>query len=265
MQPETRPIIGRIVAQHPLRRLNAAGAAWRAALVDLLIPPHCAFCDAEPSSASRDILLCDSCVDALTSDRLPRCRRCAARTPQVISSCAHCRARRYPFAEVIALGSYQGSLRDAVLRMKWVTHEPLAASIARLLARPVSERLAETPVQYVVPMPTSWQRRLRRGTSSTEILADEVARHLSVPLARRGLVCTRNTLPQGPLRRTRRIENVRGAYRAGAGYHFNGARVLLVDDVLTTGASCSEATRVLRRAGASEVIVAVAARTELPV
>lgn len=75
------------------------------------------------------------------------------------------------------------------------------------------------------------------------------------------LVRTRKTLPQADLPPSRRFENVRGAFRLAAGYDIRGARVLLVDDILTTGATCSEAAKVLKQAGAASVAVAVIART----
>jgi ComF family protein len=121
-------------------------------------------------------------------------------------------------------------------------------------------RLAELRADVIVPVPMFWTRRLLRGVNSPEILAESLAGRLDLPVLRRVLVRTRNTLPQFSLPPSERFPNVRGAFRVRRGYDLSGARVLLVDDVLTTGATSSEAARALRSAGAEAVLVAVAAR-----
>lgn len=113
-----------------------------------------------------------------------------------------------------------------------------------------------------VPVPMHWKRQLTRGTNSAEILAMEIARNLGIPAVPRLLTRCRNTLPQKDLQPKERIGNVRGAFRLTTGYAIQGARVLLIDDILTTGATCRETAGVLRRAGARSVIVAVLARAE---
>lgn len=159
------------------------------------------------------------------------------------------------------MGSYEGPLRRALLRMKSVRDEALSLAVGQLLARRCDPALSELPADVVVPVPMHWLRRLARGTNSAEILAASLAAHLRLPIAGGVLRRRRNTLQQGGLARRARLENVRDAFRITAGYHLHGVRVLLVDDILTTGATCDEAAKVLRRAGAAEVFVCVAART----
>jgi predicted amidophosphoribosyltransferase len=124
--------------------------------------------------------------------------------------------------------------------------------------------LAELDPDLVAAVPMHWRRRLLRGTNSPEVLARHLARHLRIPLAVRMLVRGRNTLPQADLTPGERFQNVLGAFRLGAGYDLRGARVVLVDDILTTGATCSEAAKVFKRAGAAMVVAVVAARAEGP-
>ncbi len=106
-----------------------------------------------------------------------------------------------------------------------------------------------------------WVRRLARGTNAPEVLAERLAQRLGVPffplLARR-----RHTAPQSSLPRAARLTNLRRAFRLRPSYHCQGARVLLVDDVLTTGTTCGEAASTLLRRGAASVSVAVLARAE---
>jgi len=148
--------------------------------------------------------------------------------------------------------------------MKRPWGQPLAIAVAHLLSDLVAEQLPDRPLDVVVPVPMHWTRRMRRGANNPEVLADVLARRLRIPMARKLLVRIRKTLPQFTLPPGERFRNIHGAFRATAGYHLEAARVLLVDDILTTGATCNEATRVLKGAGAVEVVVVVAARAEGP-
>lgn len=149
-----------------------------------------------------------------------------------------------------------------MLRMKRPRGQPLSAAMARLLALRRGPQLAELGADLIVPVPMHWARRLGRGVNGPETLAECLARLLGIPVRRRVLSRSRNTLPQASLRRSERFRNVRGAFRVRAGYHLEGRRVLLVDDILTTGATCSEAAKTLKQAGATMVAAAVVARAE---
>jgi ComF family protein len=150
-----------------------------------------------------------------------------------------------------------------VLRAKSPQHELLAATLAELLWQARSDALASFQPDVIVAVPMFWGRRLLRRANSPEIIARILAARLHAPccplLARR-----RHTLPQGRLAAPARFENVRGAFSFRRNYDCSGARVLLVDDILTTGATCGEAAKVLRQHGASRVAVAVLARAEGP-
>jgi predicted amidophosphoribosyltransferase len=113
----------------------------------------------------------------------------------------------------------------------------------------------------LVPIPMPWRRRLQRGANSAELLAEVLGRRLQRPVSPR-LLARRYRPPQGALTPARRRANLRGTMHIGWGRKPPAGRVLLVDDVLTTGATCSEAARVLRKAGADDVVVAVLARGE---
>ena len=111
-----------------------------------------------------------------------------------------------------------------------------------------------------------WSRRFRRGVNSPEVLADCLGRQLRVPVAAGLLACTRNTLPQKDLSPLDRFRNVRGAFRVRCrqAARLRDSRILLVDDILTTGATCSEAAAVLKCSSATAVAAAVLARAQGP-
>jgi ComF family protein len=176
-------------------------------------------------------------------------------------SCHACGRIKFAFSEAIALGQYEGLLREWLLRMKNGRGDSLALAIADLAWQRQTDRLAALRPDVVVPVPMHWRRRLARGTSSPAIMAERLAGHLRVPLANDLLRRTRHTAPQFSLPPSQRSANVRNAFAVRPGYYLQAARVLLVDDILTTGSTCSSAARALKRGGAAFVGVVVAART----
>lgn len=139
----------------------------------------------------------------------------------------------------------------------------MSDAMGRFLYVVRGDQLASARPTHVVPIPMHWQRRLIRGTNSPDILAERLAEGLGVPVMHRALRRCRNTLPQKDLKPHERFQNVRGAFQWASPEQLQGARVLLVDDILTTGATCSEAARVLKKAGGAQaVIVAVLARAD---
>ena len=109
-------------------------------------------------------------------------------------------------------------------------------------------------------MPIHWMRRVCRGANSPEIVARPLARRLQVPVTTRLLAVRRRVRKQGTLSPTERFSNIRGIFSVTTRYDIEGTNIVLVDDVMTTGATASEAARMLRAAGAAKVVVTVVAR-----
>jgi ComF family protein len=210
-----------------------------------------------------DSLVCDKCRQVLVPASQLQCRRCGAdigvALPDAID-CARCRREKYRFQRVICLGRYRDTLRDVILRMKRRTEEPLTVEMSRLLCNVRHDELNSLEADVVVPIPMHWTRRLVRGVNSAELLAAGVAKALNLPLAARALVRTRRTKKLAELSRAERKRALHDAFALKRGCDFRDARVLLIDDVLTTGTTCDTAAKALRREGAAGVFVAVIAR-----
>jgi len=161
---------------------------------------------------------------------------------------------------VIAIGPYQGLLREAVLRTKQAPQVPLAHALAHLLWDTQADALRQLQADVLIPIPLHWTRRFWRGTNSPDTLGESLATQLRIPIANHLLRRRRSTRPQWMLTPAARATNVRGALAVRPHPDLQGACVLLLDDILTTGATCHEAARRLRRAGAQQVHVAVFAR-----
>ncbi len=251
-------------------RARSAQAAYRRA-VDLILPPRCALCEADLDDPPYSPSFCAACRDSLEMQAIAsHCRRCGMPLPPNLG-CRRCAGRRLRFSSVTPLGSYEAALREAVLRAKNLAGETIAAALGGMLAERLialrsdatqadNEQNALRQIDLVAPVPSYWWRRARRGTNEAAVLSQVVASRLRLPEAGDLLVCRRNILRQHDLNTTERRKNVRGAFRKSWGYDIAGAHILLVDDVLTTGATANEIARVLLAAGASSISVAVVCR-----
>lgn len=226
----------------------ATGAA------QLLYPGLCLACGRPLGGGPRDF--CAPCRAELAADAHPICPRCASTLGPGVASgndCARCRGQSFRFDRAYRLGPYDGLRREVILRMKQGRYEGLADAAGELWAARDAARLRAEGVALVVPVPLHWWRRFARRYNQAESLARAWAAALGVP-CRRALRRVRRTPAQTAVTPAARADNVRGAFRATTG--FAGETVLLVDDVLTTGATASEAARVLRENGVGRVVVA---------
>lgn len=235
------------------------------ALCELVFPIRCAACDAELTDAGDGIRLCEACRSKFAKTDEDRCPRCALPLRKAAASelgCPHCHGEQLYFSRAWALGDYAGELRAAALRMKRARDEGLSAAIGQLLWSRHGQSIADWRPSIVLPVPMHWIRRSMRGTNSAATLAETIARRLQLR-HRSSLVARRRyTQPQSGLSPAERLSNVRGAFRLRRRHRLVGASVLLVDDILTTGATCNEIARLFRRAGAERVALAVAARAD---
>lgn len=184
---------------------------------------------------------------------------------EAVGRCVHCRDLNFAFDHVIPLWSYQDDVCDAVVAAKFVHRSPLADALGRRLGGRVAEVADATRPDVVTYVPSHLTRQIARGGNAAEAIARAVARQLRCP-CRPLLRLTRRIAKQAWLTEEQRQSNVRGAFSLKKSYAFSGPsasagrHVLLVDDVLTTGATANEVTQVLRRGGAQRVTLAVVAR-----
>ncbi len=232
----------------------------------LTLPPHCVSCGVRLDAEPDPILLCTACRTEVFREDWFYCPNCgySASAPPNPGGCAECRFRRFRFDGVVPMGVYAGRLRECVLKMKRTAGLPLAGAFGRYYCAVRISSLRKLDVEAVLATPMHWTRRMGRGTNSPDLIARRIARSLKIPNFSKSLRRTRKTRPQAGLTPTKRRDNVRNAFCVKSKDYLKGKRLLLVDDILTTGATCHEIAKVLKAAGAVNVFVAVLARAEGP-
>lgn len=232
-------------------------------VAELVFPNQCAVCHGGTRCDDFCSGLCQDCHAAVTTDPLPACPLCAMTVgphTDTATGCAACRGSAFGFDAAVRLGPYDGRLRDAILRMKSGGGEGLAEQMGWVFGEARRDVLVTRGLGVVIPVPLHWVRRLSRGYNQAEALGRELASRLGTPFANSVLRRTRHTPQHAQPSASARRANVKGAFRVRDSARIAGKTVLLVDDVMTTGSTASEAAKALRSAGAGSVIVAVLAR-----
>jgi ComF family protein len=241
--------------------LRDFGRRLRQGLIHLLYPGVCPVCACPLPPGSPP--LCGACRTALTHEPHHTCPRCAGTVgpfAPLEAGCTHCRDVSFHFERVLRLGPYEGLIREVILRLKHVSHDGLAEMLGELWAEHSGAELRAAGASVVVPVPLHFRRLWQRGYNQSAALAHGLAGRLRLPCRPRWLRRIRHTPKQTEQTPAARRENVKGAFRAARAGALAGQTVLLVDDVMTTGSTVSEAARALRDAGARRVVVAVLAR-----
>ncbi len=237
--------------------LLADAKRWLWIFETLVLPPTCGGC------GRRGAWFCTACAEHVRREAAARCSRCDAPLAVPASRCQGCSAWPPELLLVRAPYVFHGPVRVALHRAKYRGEHARARELGRRLAVFAASEFAPVlgGADLVVPIPLHPSRRRERGFNQSELLAAPVADALGLALVH-DLERERSTRPQVGLGREARSRNLSGAFR-WSGRHLNGAIVLVVDDVVTTGATLGEAARTLAAAGAAGVIGLALAREPL--
>ena len=224
-------------------------------MLHLLYPPACLLC--HQPIASAHLTVCEACNRSLARYTPPVCQRCgrplsAAYDADVL--CAHCRRRPTAFEQARAPWVYRGAARQAILAFKYHGHHRLGAWLAYEMAELAKDILPMDEIDLVVPVPRHWLKRRLRGIDPAVCLARRLAHSLHRPIDQATLRRVRWTASQTRLSPAQRTRNVRHAFRARAD-RLQDRTVLLIDDVLTSGATAQACAQTLRESGARRVFV----------
>lgn len=235
-------------------------------IVDFVLPPACAFCTRDLQhdfEATVDgINLCGKCRKNFTSDARSACVKCGSPVGPYVDTtqgCPECSRRKFQFDQVIRLGIYEDSLRTACIRGKSRGAEALAAALASFHHKKQQVQFEEFAPDVIVPVPQFWMHWFTKPHHQALTMAEVLAERLEITCDARSVRKPRLTIDQSSLPRSKRLTNLKHAYSVRRKHKLSGKRVLIVDDILTTGTTSNEVAKVLRKAGASSVAAAVIA------
>lgn len=235
------------------------------AMASIVFPAPCRVCGATLTSASR-IPICANCLASFVLIKDPMCQCCGRPFISPVAAqairplCRLCRAQEYAFERARSYALYNDPLVSAITLLKYEEVTCLGDWFAARLAEVVAKAGEDFQADVVVPVPLHPARQRERGYNQAELIARPLARRLKLKLGPYLLVRTKPRPPQLLLSRSQRWESVRGAYAIRIGVQVDKLRVLLVDDVMTTGATLDACSRALIKAGAAAVVGVTVAR-----
>lgn len=253
-------------------------------LYSFIYPPVCVGCDG-PSyfdspnaagnrshtlqTADREILerenWCQACLDQIRSPLDERCPTCGAIVQlhaALKGRCHLCQFSDFRFGRAICVNNYGGLLQTLIIKMKGQRCEVTALQLGELLAYELERLEHINDIDLLTCVPTHWRKKMSKGFQASELLCDAVAKTTGIPAIRKLLKADRPTQKQGMLSDFKRFENVKDAFSVSPFYRQRvvGKHIVIIDDVMTSGATTSQCAKVLRAAGAARVDVAVVAR-----
>lgn len=240
--------------------MNPMHRAVREAL-DIVFPRQCAVCGKAVGGESLHV--CWDCMAGMWPVHEPFCSICGDPVPGPIEhhySCSMCRGSRPGFDYARSAFMYRGAVAGLVKVLKYHGGLHLRRDLAAMLLACVNVHYAAIDVDAVVFVPLYHRKERERSYNQSRLLAIELAIMLGKPMVPDALLRVRDTPSQTQLSSVQRRKNVRGAFRAVRPEWLNGRRFLLVDDVMSTGATVSECARELKKAGAAAVRVVTVAR-----
>lgn len=232
------------------------------AVLDFLFPPLCHVCRSFIPDAG-ELHICSRCRERLPLVKPPLCTLCGI--PFIGAGanhlCGECQIHPPHYERAMAHLLYEESARDLIHHFKYSHKTHLRRPLALLALEGLSEFITGQAPDIIIPVPLHRSRLRSRGFNQAVLLGELFSSRLSVPMLADGLTRTRQTEPQIDLSAEDRKNNVKGAFAVKKMGDISEKRILLLDDVMTTGSTVNECAKVLKKAGAASVVVVTVART----
>lgn len=231
------------------------------AALDFIFPPLCHICRSFIPDAG-ELHICPSCRERLPLVSTPLCPICGI--PFIGAggdhTCGQCQTQPPHFESARAHLLYEGAARELIHYFKYNNKTHLRRPLALLSLEGLTSFITSRTPDLIIPIPLHHSRLQSRGFNQAILLGDMFSSRLSIPMLVDGLTRTRKTEPQVELSAEDRRNNVKGAFAVKRTDRISGKRVLLMDDVMTTGSTVNECAKVLNKAGAASVVVVTIAR-----
>jgi len=232
------------------------------ATLNLVFPIYCRGCDVK-LAYDNNAYLCQNCRSQIRLNTGPFCIRCGRQIAGAEDSeapCGSCLDRAHHFQRAWQCCQYQGIIKELIHSFKYKKRLFLKGVLADILCDFAAAFIDCKAIDAIVATPMHRNGISKRGFNQAEVLAKGLAIKLGLPLIQGCLIKTKRTRQQAKLDKAERLKNIRGAFYARKDADLNGKKLLLVDDVFTTGATADESSKVLIKAGADSVWVLALAR-----
>ncbi len=230
--------------------------------INLLYPLSCFGCEISLGPES-NVPLCSECFEKIKKNPLPYCKICGRsmnKEKSYRTICNECTSGNFYFTRAWSCCIYEGIIKDAILRFKYTDSMYLAPIFREIFADFIKENLDKDIVDMVVPVPLFSSKQRERGFNQSNILADLIRALLNKPVFSNMLKKIRPTRPQQELNRRERLSNLKGAFVVRELGDVKNKNIMLVDDVLTTGSTINECSRILKEALCKNVFALTLAR-----
>lgn len=229
------------------------------AFAEILYPRYCLICHAKtPMRVSKENI-CQRCLDSIIPMNPPFCQKCGRTIEKPASGrnrCGECGKMHFFFERAWTGYPYEGTLKEVIHHFKYNQKPYLGSFLSSLLIRFVSDyHIPLAHFDYLIPIPLAQAKLKEREFNQARVLADSLNPCFGLPVVDNALYRKRNTASQAGLDRNSRWKNIQGAFGVKNQEAVKDKRILLIDDVLTTGATASEAARALKDAGAQAIFV----------
>lgn len=218
-------------------------------VLNLLFPVNCGSCGGKVEVSS-SLGVCRQCINNLEISNSDACGYCGRPIDNVVGFCSSCIDGSSNIDKIYTSCYYRNNIKNLIINFKFRNRKYLGRLLAELLIDVYKKRFTDE-VDLIVPLPLSPSRTRERGYNQAEILCRYFSKKTGIKMSKKMLWRTKNTLAQSSLSRRQRFRNMEKAFKASN--KAEGLRILLIDDVATTGATLQNAASALRKAGASEV------------
>jgi competence protein ComFC len=226
-------------------------------LLDFVYPQHCVICKKHLKRGEQDV--CEVCWNSLVTLPAPFCPYCKSFIDPEDSKCGFCRftgkiAEDHKVSMARSLGWFDDSYKELIHQFKYGKKVSLGKRLGQRLGETINGDPNFLKSDFLIPVPLHKSRQRERGFNQSKILAEEISKITGLSVLKDALKRKKNTKDQTYLSREQREENVRGAFVVTSSEMINSKSIILVDDVITTGATLSECARILKQSGVQQIL-----------
>jgi len=233
-------------------------------LVEQTLPARCLLCHL----SSNQKLICQYCNDALSIPR-PCCLHCGLSLSKTQAFCGDCLKQKHSFTQLHAIANYQTPYPTLIKKFKYTKQLIFGELLADLLLESIQSNISPTQlstIDYLLPVPLHKKKLYQRGFNQAQLLAEKLAKQLHIPILTKTVSRAKETVAQENLSLTERKKNLSKAFDISVNKKQNiqGRRIIIIDDVVTTGATVNSLAKALLQAGAKQIDIWCLCRTSLP-